>query len=208
MLRKHFVICILHILFQLHSMILILYQHHILYAALLCDSRTKPILTHTPEDPFLEIDVKGGERDHIKAYHFQREREIITSTGGERDLQGGEYSRREQFSRIPDAWCSRGEMPHVFLRGKTCSYVLICISSDFAFCSVFLFPIFSQYPMLDSGGARHLRERNHLNSLHIFTLGDMSNPMWYFVLTLHVIPVLVFLWFLLFALVSGCTCVS
>ena len=24
-------------------------------------------LTYTPEDPFLEIDVKGGERDHIKA---------------------------------------------------------------------------------------------------------------------------------------------
>ena len=39
--------------------------------------------------------------------------------------------------------------------------------------------------MLDSGGARHLRERNHLNSLHIFTLGDMSNPMWYLVLTLY-----------------------
>ena len=39
--------------------------------------------------------------------------------------------------------------------------------------------------MLDSGGARHLRERDHLNSLHIFTLGDMSNSMWYLVLTLY-----------------------
>ena len=39
--------------------------------------------------------------------------------------------------------------------------------------------------MLDLGGARHLRERDHLNSLHIFTLGDMSNPMWYLVLTLY-----------------------
>jgi hypothetical protein len=48
-------------------MILVLYQHHLLYAALLCVSRTKPILTLTLEDPFLEIDVKGGERDHIKA---------------------------------------------------------------------------------------------------------------------------------------------
>ena len=27
-------------------------------------------LTHTLEDPFLEIDVKGGEREHIKAYHM------------------------------------------------------------------------------------------------------------------------------------------
>ena len=39
--------------------------------------------------------------------------------------------------------------------------------------------------MLDSGGARHLRERNHLNSFHIFTFGDMSNSMWYLVLTLY-----------------------
>ena len=89
--------------------------------------------------------------------------------------------------------------PHVFLRGDTCSYVLLClfalacISSDhhsylsalFSFSSDFLFPIFSQYPMLDSGGARHLRDRNQLNSLHIFTLGDMSNQMWYLVLTLY-----------------------
>ena len=89
--------------------------------------------------------------------------------------------------------------PHVFLRGETCSYDLLClfalayISSDhhsylsglFSFSSDFPFPIFSQYPMLDSGGARHLRERDHLNSLHIFTLGDMSNSMWYLVLTLY-----------------------
>ena len=39
--------------------------------------------------------------------------------------------------------------------------------------------------MLDSGGARHLRERNQSNSLHIFILGDMLNPMWYLVLTLY-----------------------
>ena len=66
-------------------MILVLYQHHIRHAALLCDSRTKPIYNKNPEEPFLEIDVKGGERDHIKAYHF---RESITFSGGERDLQG------------------------------------------------------------------------------------------------------------------------
>ena len=55
----------------------------------------------------------------------------------------------------------------------------------FLFSSDFLFPIFSQYPMLELGGARHLRERNHLNSFHIFTFGVMSNPMWYLVLTLY-----------------------
>ena len=63
---------------------------------------------------------------------------------------------------------------HIF---QLCSFI--------SFSSDFLFPIFSKYPMLDSGEARHLRERNHLNSLHIFTLGDMSNPMWYLVLTLY-----------------------
>jgi len=30
-----------------------------------------------------------------------------------------------------------------------------------------------------------IKDFNHLNSLHIFTLGDMSNPMWYLVLTLY-----------------------
>ena len=79
----------------------------------------------------MEIDVKGGERDHIKAYHLereitsQREREILQ---GERERSpGGENTSREYISRIPDAWCSRGEMPHVFLRGKKdmfiCAYL-------------------------------------------------------------------------------------
>ena len=54
-------------LLQLHSMFLIFYQHYIRLAALLCDSRTKPICNKNPEEPFLEIDVKGEERDHIKA---------------------------------------------------------------------------------------------------------------------------------------------
>ena len=71
-------------------MILVLYQHHIRLVALLCDSRTKPICNKNPEEPFLEIDVKGGERDHIKAYHLEIDHisEYITSSGGERDLQG------------------------------------------------------------------------------------------------------------------------
>ena len=88
---------------------------------------------------FLEIDVKGGERDHIKAYHLERDHireRVYHLLKGERDPQrereiyrGREYLSRKYFSRIPDAWCSRGEMPHVFLRRKTCSYVLVCISS-------------------------------------------------------------------------------
>ena len=54
-----------------------------------------------------------------------------------------------------------------------CAY-LHQLCSFVSLSSVFLFPIFSQYPMLDSGGARHPRERNSLNSLHIFLFGDMS----------------------------------
>ena len=46
---------------------LVLYQHHIQLAALFFDSRTKPIHDKNLEEPFLEIDVKGEERDHIKA---------------------------------------------------------------------------------------------------------------------------------------------
>ena len=67
--------------------------------------------------------------------------------------------------------------------GKTC----ICIKfyPFVSFSSDFLFPIFSQYPMSDSGGARHLRERNQSNLLHIFILGDMLNPMCYSVLILY-----------------------
>ena len=72
---------------------LVLNQHHIYLVGLFCDSRTKPICKKNPEEPFLEIDVKGGERDHIKAYHFNRGREI--SLGGENtqeesNLQGSQ----------------------------------------------------------------------------------------------------------------------
>ena len=95
-------------LFQLHSMNLVLYKHHIFNIALCCDSRTKPIhdkfqrgrarshfYQHIFIKPFLESDVKGGERDHIKAYHLERDhiREIVHHLlKGERDPQGGERS--------------------------------------------------------------------------------------------------------------------
>ena len=107
--------------------------------------------THSTDSrkPFLEIDVKGVERDHIKAYHLERdhirEGEYHLLRGRERSFRGrerspgGENTSRKYFSRIPDAWCSRGEMPHVFLRGKTCSYVLICISSVHLFLWALIF---------------------------------------------------------------------
>ena len=79
------------------------------------------------------------------------------------------------------------ERCHMSLRGERHVWLLALAQALlFPFrCSDFLFPIFSQYPMYDSGGARHLRERNQSNSLHIFILGDMLNPMWDLVLTLY-----------------------
>ena len=108
--------------------------------------------THSTDSrkPFLEIDVKGGERDHIKAYHLERDhirervyhllrgREILR--GREREIsRGREYLSRKYFSRIPDAWCSRGEMPHVFLWGETCSYDLLCLFALVCISSVHLY---------------------------------------------------------------------
>ena len=86
--------------------------------------------THSTDSrkTFLEIDVKGGERDHIKAYHLERshQRKRVSPPQGEKEIsRGREYSSSKYFSRIPDAWYSRGEMPHVFLRGETCSYDLL-----------------------------------------------------------------------------------
>ena len=65
----------------------------ILSSALCWISRTKPI-RRIPGKTFLEIDVKGGERDHIKAYH-QEERDHIKSLSPtkEKVLRGREYSR-------------------------------------------------------------------------------------------------------------------
>ena len=73
------------LLIQLHSMNLVLYKHHIFTNALCCDSRIKPIHDKF-QKPFLEIDVKGGERDHIKAYHLERDhiREYHFHRGRER----------------------------------------------------------------------------------------------------------------------------
>ena len=65
-------------------------------------------MTHNPKEPFLEIDVKGGEREITsKLNHFKRGES--TSTG-----------RVIITSKAPNAWSSRGEKTHVFKRGKIC----------------------------------------------------------------------------------------
>ena len=73
---------------------------------------------------------RGRERSH-QSLLFRERSHLIWGERSFRERErspGGENTSRKYFSRIPDAWCSRGEMPHVFLMGKTCSYVLTCIS--------------------------------------------------------------------------------
>ena len=112
---------------------LVLYKHPSYLSALCCDSRTKPILTHTPEDPFLEIDVKGGERVHIKVESFKRGRVLQK---GERMLQtGGEMNYMPQMLGVQE------ERSHMSLEGKDMFMLFVCL-----LCSNFLFPIYSNIP--------------------------------------------------------------
>ena len=78
--------------------------------------------------------MSKGERENIKAYHLERDHikgRVYHLLKGERDLLGGqtlkgkreisrgrEYLSRKYFSRIPDAWCSRGEMSTCLLEGR------------------------------------------------------------------------------------------
>ena len=73
----------------------------VLFPALYWISRTKPI-RRIPGKTFLEIDVKGGERDHIKAYH-QGERDHIKSLSPtkEKVLRGRESTKGERILKDP-----------------------------------------------------------------------------------------------------------
>ena len=106
----------------------ILSSTSITFLTLLCAVTQGPNpFTTNSRRPFLEIDVKGGEREITSNLnHFYR----------------GENTQVERVT--PDVGCSRGEKLHVFKRGKTCSYVLIlyelwfCMILHFAliFCSL------------------------------------------------------------------------
>ena len=176
------------IFFQLHSMIFILYLHHVLHAALSCDSRTKPISLIRQKIPSWKLMSKGEREITSKLNHFYRGRET------------------------QDAWCSRGEKSHVFKKGKTCSYLFVCISSIYFLWALILLCFSVPYLLPVSHarfrGSKTSKGRKFLNSLHIFTFGVMSISNGVLSThSLHVIPVLVLLWFLLFALASRCICV-
>src|SRR3954471_1428225 len=78
------------LLIQLHSMNLILYKHHSFIHCFMLNLKDQTYSTDSRRT-FLEIDVKGGERDHIKAYH-QRE-----SIKGRKRSPGGENTQGSQM---------------------------------------------------------------------------------------------------------------
>ena len=85
-------------LLQLHSMILVLYQHHIRHAALLCDSRTNPFVSHVQKSPSWKLMSKGErERSH---------QSLILPIGGEREnTQGERVSQLGESNIIKDPRC-------------------------------------------------------------------------------------------------------
>ena len=71
---------------------LVLYKHHSFIHCFVLSLKDQTYTTDSRK-PFLEIDVKGGERDHIKDYHFNRGSEISLggeNTQGESNLQGSQ----------------------------------------------------------------------------------------------------------------------
>src|SRR3954469_3052423 len=62
-------------LLQLHSMILVLYQHHIRLAALLSDSRTNPFVSHDQKSPSWKLMSKGEREITSKLSNRGRKRE-------------------------------------------------------------------------------------------------------------------------------------
>jgi len=92
--------CSTFLLIQLHSMNLVLYKHH---NFILCFVLSLKDQTYTTDSrkPFLEIDVKGGERDHIKACRRKRSHQSTSKLKGERKSQGSQMllRGRERFPR-------------------------------------------------------------------------------------------------------------
>ena len=85
---------------------LVLYKHHSFIHCFVLSLKDQTYTTDSRK-PFLEIDVKGGERDHIKA----QEGEKVSRTKPTRDkvlrgrerLPGGENTQGSQMSQMLDA---------------------------------------------------------------------------------------------------------
>ena len=92
---------------------LVLYKHHSFIHCFVLSLKDQTYTTDSRK-PFLEIDVKGGERDHIKACRRERShqgREKVSRTKPTREkvlrgrerLPGGENTQGSQMSQMLDA---------------------------------------------------------------------------------------------------------
>ena len=77
-----------------------------------------------PEGPSWKL-MSKGEREITS--------KLITSTGGERDLQGERILKKRVILKDPRCLVFKRRDAECLLEGKTCSYVLICISSVHSF---------------------------------------------------------------------------
>jgi hypothetical protein len=129
---------------------LVLYKHHSFIHCFVLSLKDQTYTTDSRK-PFLEIDVKGGERDHIKACrrersHQGREKVSRTKPTREKVLRGRKrFPGGEKILKDPRCLMFKRRDVTCLFEGKTC----ICIKfyPFVSFSSDFLFPIFSQYPM-------------------------------------------------------------
>ena len=81
--------------------------------------------------------------------------------------------RRERERERPHMLGIQEERSHMSLRGER--HVSMCYVCYDCFALIFFYPIFSHYPISDSGGESSIiTKENPMNSLHIFILLDMS----------------------------------
>ena len=110
--EKQFATCSIFLLIQLYSMNLVLYKHHSFIHCFVLSLKDQTYTTDSRK-PFLEIDVKGGERDHIKACRRERShqgREKVSRTKPTREkvlrgrerLPGGENTQGSQMLDVQE----------------------------------------------------------------------------------------------------------
>ena len=144
---------LIHLYFWPSSTQWILSSTRITFLSVLCTvtQGSKPFTTNSRR-PFLEIDVKGGERDHIKAYHLERSHpssslpkgERISLPQGERKRSpGGENTQVESISQGSQMLGVQEERCHMSSWGERhvhmCLFALVCISPNHLYLSALIF---------------------------------------------------------------------
>ena len=124
----------------------ILSSTSITFLSLLCAVTQGPNpFTTNSRRPFLEIDVKGGERDHIKAYHLKRshQRKRVSPPQGEKRSPGGENTQVKSISQGSQMLGVQEERCHMSSWGERhvhmCLLALVCISSVHLYLSALIF---------------------------------------------------------------------